>query len=181
MYILCFGVSSSNPGTLYRRICKSANLSTLYSNDSAPLLFFAKTGDADIIDSAVVAININFFIYLVFVIFYLFDVKDETFQIFTFGVINVYRVVGRLRHLVQYPDFSAGYGCRAEYGKSELFSRYGLRTREGKYYASAPNLFECLNVKPFVALQRIVQRVAVFCESRRGPYYKGGFFLFGNV
>jgi len=46
----------------------------------------------------------------------LFHLQNETFQIFSFGVVDVDGVVGRLRQLVQYADAASGLGGSAEDG-----------------------------------------------------------------
>ena len=57
--------------------------------------------------------------------FILFYIQKESLEVFSFGMVDVYRVVARLVEAVQDADASAALGCRREDGEGEgLFVNY---------------------------------------------------------
>ena len=67
----------------------------------------------------------------------LLHIENQSLEIFAFGVVDVYRVVGRLRQLVEYAYVAAGDGCGREYGRAEQLLGDSLRAGEGKEYTAA--------------------------------------------
>ena len=59
----------------------------------------------------------------------LLDVKHQVFQILALGVIDIYRVVGRLRKLVEYAHTSPRYRRSREECRAEQLFRHRLRAR----------------------------------------------------
>ena len=71
---------------------------------------------------------------------------------------------------MQYPDATTGIGCSCKYRFSEIFFCDNLGTREGENNSTWFNLFNCLNIQPFISLQSICQNVIVLCKCRRIEY-----------
>ena len=62
----------------------------------------------------------------------LFYIQDQSFQIFPFGMINVYRMVCRLGQLVKNTHTAAGQSGSREHRRAEILLRDDLGTRERK-------------------------------------------------
>ena len=57
---------------------------------------------------------------------FLFYIKHQTFEVLALGVVDAYRVVGRLCQLVQYAHVAFCHGCGREYRCTEVLLAYNL-------------------------------------------------------
>ena len=99
-----------------------------------------------------------------------FHIQHQPFQIFTLRVIDVHRMIGRLRALVQNAHAAPRHGRRREHGRAEVVLCHDLRAGECKQNASMPNLLTRLCIELAIALQGVAQGVFVFGESRGIEY-----------
>ena len=75
-----------------------------------------------------------------FIINNLFYVKQQSFQVFPFRMIDIYRMIGRLVQSVQDSDLAASLGGGRKYCQCKCFLRDNLRTTEGKYESTWSHL-----------------------------------------
>lgn len=96
----------------------------------------------------------------------LFYIQHQTLEVLALGVVDVDRMVGRLRELME-DAYAATALCRgAEYCQTELLLRYSLRAGEGEQNTAVGYLLEGLGIKTAIALQGVVEGAAVLGEGR---------------
>ena len=88
----------------------------------------------------------------------LFHLKDKPFQVFTFGMIYAYRMVGGLCELMEDAHPAAGLGRSSKYSQTELLAAHCLRATECKENTTRSNLFESAGIEPAVAALRKAER-----------------------
>ena len=81
----------------------------------------------------------------------LFNVEDQSFQVFAFGMVDVDGMVGWLVQLMEDADFSLCHCCGSEDCHSELVLVDGLRAAEGEEDTAGLYLFESFGVEFRVA------------------------------
>lgn len=97
----------------------------------------------------------------------LLDVEDEALEIFAFGMINVYGVIGRLMELMEDSHPAARLRGSGEYGLTEVIFRHNLRATEGEEYSSMTNLLQPFDIQPSIAAETIAQSLTVLGKGRR--------------
>src|SRR5665647_3105489 len=112
----------------------------------------------------------NIFLFVSMIL--LFNINNQTFQIFAFRVIDIYRMIRRLTHLMQYSDIASGIGSRSKDRYSEIFFCHNLGTGECENNSTRLYLFNCLYIQPFISLQCICQNIIMFRKCRRIEYYQ---------
>ena len=100
----------------------------------------------------------------------LLHIQHQSLEIFTFGVVDVYRMVSGLSKLVEntYAAPRLCGGC--EDAGSELILADCLRAGECEQNAAGPDFLEGFDVEPTVALQSVAQSIAMLSEGRRVEY-----------
>ena len=96
----------------------------------------------------------------------LFYIQNEPFQVLSFGVININRMVRCLVKLVKYSHFSFGFGGSGEHGKAELLLVDSLRATEREKDASVGDLGYGLSVESSVSPKCTFYRVQVLGKGR---------------
>ena len=89
--------------------------------------------------------------------FILFYIQYQAFEVFTLGVVDAYRVVGRLGELVQYAYIPLCHCCGCENCCAEIFFAYDLRAGEGEEYSAGLYLLDSLCVETAVAYEGVAQ------------------------
>ena len=92
----------------------------------------------------------------------LFHVEDEAFEVFAFGVVDVYRVILGLMQLVEDAHGASHLRC----GEPESLFVHSLGAGEGKEDAAGSDHLNRLGVNALVAAKGILHRIAVFGKSR---------------
>ena len=95
----------------------------------------------------------------------LFNVEDEAFEVFAFGMVDVDRMVGGLGELMEDAHLAARHCSCSEDGEAELLFGDGLRTGEGEEDASGRDFFKSCSVESAVADHCVADCTAVFGES----------------
>ena len=86
---------------------------------------------------------------------FLFDIQNQSFQIFPFRMVDIDRMISRLCQLMQDAYTTAGLGGSTEYSQAEILFADNLRTGEGKQDTSRFDLFESDCIQFAVSLQSI--------------------------
>ena len=76
----------------------------------------------------------------------LFNIKNQSFQVFALGMIDVDGMVGGLMKLMEYAHTSSTLSGSCEDSHAELVLRHRLRTREGEKNATMTYLLKRLKV-----------------------------------
>ena len=97
----------------------------------------------------------------------LLDVEDEPLEIFAFGMINVYWVIGRLMELMEDSHPTPRLRGSSKDGLAEVILRHNLRATEGEEYSSMPNLLQALDIQSSISSETIAQSLAVLGKGRR--------------
>ena len=96
----------------------------------------------------------------------LFDIKNQSFQVFSFGVIDVDGVVCGLVKLMKYAYVAPALsGCRED-SVAEIVLRHHLRAAEGEQDSAVAYALEGFHVESRVAFQRVVQGRPVLGKGR---------------
>ena len=93
-------------------------------------------------------------------------VKDKSLQIFSFRVVDVNGMVGRLVQLVQDAHRAASLSSSREYSIAEVVFCYHLRAGEGEQDSAWSNLLECFCIEAGIAFQCVVQSSAMLGKGR---------------
>ena len=96
---------------------------------------------------------------------FLFNLEHQSLEIFAFGVVDIDGVIFRLVELMQDAHETPCLGCCGEDGQSELVFVDSLGAAEGKEYAAWRYLLHGLGIEARVALEGIVEGVAVLGEG----------------
>lgn len=102
----------------------------------------------------------------------LLHVKDETFEVFAFWVVDVDGVISGLMELVKNTHVAAALGGCCEDRKTELVLIDGLTAAEGKDDASRTYLLESDGIEACVALEGVAESIFVLCEGGRVKDYE---------
>ena len=96
----------------------------------------------------------------------LFNIKDQTLQIFAFWMININWMISRLMNLMQDAHLTSSLCSSGEDSLSEIVLSDYLRTTEGKQDSAWLNLFKSFDVQSGVTTQTILQCVTMLCKGR---------------
>ena len=77
---------------------------------------------------------------------YLLHVQHQSFQIFSFGVINIDGMISRLRQLIKNAHFSSRKSRRTKNGKPKLLPANCLRTRKSEKNTSGGDFLDCRSI-----------------------------------
>ena len=96
----------------------------------------------------------------------LFHIEHESFQIFTFGMGEVDRMVGGLGELVENPDPASALGGGAEDGEAEHFAGDRLRAGEGEDNSTRFDFLKRLCIELSVTDESVL--MALRCLAKAG-------------
>ena len=97
----------------------------------------------------------------------LFNIENQSFQVFPFGMINIYRMVGRLVKLMQNAYFAPCLCSSCEDGLPEVVLCYNLRAAESEENSAGFDSFKTLEVQSCISTQSVLQSLSVFGKGRR--------------
>ncbi len=98
---------------------------------------------------------------------YLFYIEHQAFQVLTFGMVNVDRMISWLCQLMQDANTSTRLCGRTEHGEAEMLFVDHLRAGEGKQDATRLDLLESNRIQFTITLQGIPQYSLMLGESGR--------------
>ena len=100
------------------------------------------------------------------------DLQNQSLQIRSFWMINIYRMIFWLRELIQNLCFAAGIDSGSHHDALELRFVDSLRAAESEQQTAGVYLSDRFLVYEFVTLQSTVQRLMIFRKRRRVEDYQ---------
>ena len=97
----------------------------------------------------------------------LFYIEYKTFQVFTFRMVDVYRMIGWLVELVQNTNLSSGQRSSGKDRVTKVFFSNDLRAAECKKNAAAWHFLHRFLIQARIAFQRIMKCGPVLGKGRR--------------